>query len=139
MDPSQGLPEGWSAVMSSVRPGELSYENTYTQEVIDWIPRKEASPEVESSPDLFPNMGLPSGWMAAESNSNLGVVVYENVFTVDGAKSATASCRWWMPSSYVALPSRVTLEVEEKVVVDEDVLVLPITVVVVVASGSQVS
>ena len=26
-------------------------------------------------------MGLPSGWMAAESNSNLGVVVYENVFT----------------------------------------------------------
>ena len=49
--------------------------------MIDWIPRKEASPEVESSPDLFPNMGLPSGWVAAESNSTLGGGGYENVLT----------------------------------------------------------
>ena len=60
---------------------EVRYQNVYTGEEIRWRPRKPACREPDASPDVHPSRGLPAGWMAAESSSHPGEIVYENAYT----------------------------------------------------------
>ena len=88
LNPNDGLPDGWQAVESESHPGEVVYENIYTGERIAWKPTMPASDEEGMSPDITGEAeaggggggggGLPDGWLAVESQSRPGELVYEN-------------------------------------------------------------
>ena len=98
------LPEGWAAVNSTSRPGEVSYVNKHTGERIEWTPTVPASrtpghvppPSAEDlakfgydashvqgvqTADHEDVIVLPSGWKAVPSSSRPGAVSFENIHT----------------------------------------------------------
>ena len=75
------VPDGWAAVASQSRPGEMSYVNIHTGEKISWLPAEPASREPDQLPAPPPDAvageragvrrgsallsrieGLPAGW-----------------------------------------------------------------------------
>lgn len=70
-DAKKPLPEGWKRIESRSRPGEMVYENTYTEERQAWFP---------DGPAAKP---LPAGWRKVESRTYPGEFVYENLHTLE--------------------------------------------------------
>ena len=58
---AEPVPDGWRVVESSSRPGEVSYENVWTEERIVWRPTRPASTIEGESPDLFADGGEDGG------------------------------------------------------------------------------
>lgn len=70
-DAKKKLPDGWKRIESRSRPGEMVYENIYTEERQAWFP---------DGPATKP---LPQGWRKVESRTYPGEFVYENINTLE--------------------------------------------------------
>lgn len=105
---ADALPEGWKTVQSRSRPGEVVYENVYTEERQAWYPTEAARKPAELAENQEVSASakkgisaatkernkralaarkakadalLPEGWRKVESASKPGEYVYENMNT----------------------------------------------------------
>jgi len=128
-------PAGWKRVESRSRPGEIVYENIYTQERQGWIPTEPAvDPAAPSAEEVAAKAKLsdknakaleklkkkkqqekekelkkplPEGWTRVESRSRPGEFVYENEYTEERqAWFPDAPAEKPLPAGWRKVPSR---------------------------------